>query len=75
MVLCALQDLCQCRKDVPKSPQKVLALKAPPPIFLRDAFVGLFFLRENVNLMYFARDVVIESLVVIRYSLFLYVKP
>ena len=34
------------------------------PIFLRDAFLGSFFLRENMNLMYFVRDVMIESLVV-----------
>ena len=27
VVLCALQDLCQSRKDVPKSPQKVLVLE------------------------------------------------
>ena len=41
----------------------------------KNAFLGVIFLRENVNLMYFVRDVVIESLVVIHYSLFLYVKP
>ena len=38
-----------------------------PPTFLRDAFLGSFFLRENVNLMYFVRDVVIESLDVITF--------
>ena len=27
VVLCAFQDLCQSRKDVPKSPQKVLVLE------------------------------------------------
>ena len=43
-----------------------------PPTFLRDAFLGSFFLSENVNLMYFVRDVVIESLVVIHYRV---VKP
>ena len=41
-----------------------------PPTFFRDAFLGSFFLRENVNLMYFVRDVVIESLVVIRYRVY-----
>ena len=30
------------------------------PTFLRDAFLELFLLRENVNLMYFVRVVVIK---------------
>ena len=45
-------------------------LELGPSTFLRDAFLGTFFLRENVNLMYFVHDVVIESLVVIRYRVY-----
>ena len=42
----------------------------PPPHFCVMRFWGQFFLRENVNLMHFVRDVVIESLVVIRYRVY-----
>ena len=42
----------------------------PPPYFCVMRFFGVIFLRENVNLMYFVRDVVIESLVVIRYRVY-----
>ena len=38
--------------------------------FVRDAFLESLFLHENVNLMYFVHDVVIESLVVIRYGVY-----
>ena len=41
----------------------------PPPHFCVMRFWG-HFLRENVNLMYFVRVVVIESLVVIRYRVY-----
>ena len=37
------------------------------PLYFCVMRFGVIFLRENVNLMYFVRDVVIESLVVIRY--------
>ena len=40
-----------------------------PPHFCVMSFWG-HFLRENVNLIYFVRDVVIESLVVIRYRVY-----
>ena len=40
------------------------------PPFLHDAFMGSFFSRENVNFTYFVRDVVVESLVVIRYRVY-----
>ena len=42
----------------------------PPPYFCTMRFWG-HFLRENENLMYFVHDVVIESLVVIRYRVYL----
>ena len=41
----------------------------PPPTFCVMHFWG-YFLHENVNLMGFVRDVVIESLVLIRYGVY-----
>ena len=46
------------------------ALEPGPSTFLLDAFLGSLCLRENVNLMYSVRDVVIESLVVICYRVY-----
>ena len=54
------------------SPRSFAARKTflGPLTFLRDAFLGSFFLSENVNLMYFVRDVLIERLVVTRYRVY-----
>ena len=64
--------------SVPKRCAEIAAksssFKGVPPYFCVMRF-GVIFSRENVNLMYFVRDVMIESLVVIRYRVFLYVKP
>ena len=46
---------------------KKSVLELGPSTFLRDAFLGTFFLRGNVNLMYFVGDVVI------RYRVYLFV--
>ena len=40
--------------------------------FLHDEVLGAIFFCENVNLMYFVHDVVIESLVVMRYRVYLW---
>ena len=47
----------------------IIRITGAPHIFVRCVF-GVIFLSENVNLMYFVRDVVIESLVVIRYGVY-----
>ena len=42
----------------------------PPPHIVAWCVFGVISLRENVNLMYFVSDVVIESLVVIHYGVY-----